>query len=413
MANTVRQGIVVYVGSADDISRTITLSRKYGMSFVVSGGRHSSSGASSTDGGLVIDLAKMRRVSVDASTKTVRAEGGCIWEDVDEAAAEYGLATVGGTINHTGVGGLTLGGGYGWLSGRYGLTIDNLLSVQMVLADGSIKTASVEENTDLFWAVRGAGHGFGVVAEFRFQAYDQKNAIWAGQLVFPATNKLDEVIAFANKFVSTVDRDSGMVVGITSPSFMSELAVVTTVFHNGSKANAEKVFKGLLELEPLRNTTQERPYEKMNSLSNHLAPYGGRKLSKGACFVPPLSLKFVRSMMTELQDLHSRVSGSMRTILLFEFFHSDEWCRIPEDATAFANRGRHQNILISPFWSEVEDDQACREWARKLAKLAKEEIELVKDEAGRPAWMDKIGEYGNYDGEPCLPESVNKPLCSG
>ena len=124
-------------------------------------------------------MAKMREVTVDAATKTLRVQGGCIWKDVDEAAAEYGLAMVGGTVNHTGVRRLTLGGGYDWLSGRYGLTIDNLLRVQMVLGDRTIQSASKDENPDLFWAVRGAGHCFGVAVEFAFQAYDQPNLIWA------------------------------------------------------------------------------------------------------------------------------------------------------------------------------------------------------------------------------------------
>ena len=162
-ADSERQAIVVYVDSAQDIASTILLSRRYSTSFAVAGGKHSSSGASSSNGGLVIDLAKMRKVEIDPLTKTAKVQGGCIWQDVDDAAGDYGLAMVGGTVNHTGVGGLTLGGGYGWLSGRYGLTIDSLLQVQIVLADGSIKTASKDENPDLFWAVRGAGHAFGVV----------------------------------------------------------------------------------------------------------------------------------------------------------------------------------------------------------------------------------------------------------
>ncbi|KAL8724791.1 MAG: hypothetical protein Q9166_007748 [cf. Caloplaca sp. 2 TL-2023] len=394
-----RAGIVVYVGSADDISTTITLSRKYLVPFVVSGGRHSSSGASSTLGGLVIDLAKMRRVLVNVPTKTVRAQGGCIWEDIDNAAADHSLAMVGGTVNHTGVGGLTLGGGYGWLSGRYGLTIDSLLAVQIVLADGSIKAASAEENADLFWAVRGAGHCFGVVAEFTFQAHEQKDPIWAGQLVFLASKQLDGVIAFANDLVSNNDGNSGMLMGITAPPFMSELAVVTTLFHNGNSSEAEVVFKGLLDLQPLRNTTQERPYREMNSIMNHLVPSGGRRLSKGASFVPPLSPDFVRSLIGELQELHSRVRGSPRTILLFEFFKPDAWCQVPEEATAFASRGRQQNLMIGPLWNKAEDDMICRDWARTLAGMAKSELERVKDKAGRPQWMERIGEYGNYDGE--------------
>lgn len=393
------QGIVVYVGSAKDISTSIVLSRRFGVSFAVSGGRHSSSGAASIDGGLVIDLAKMRRVAVDASTKTVRAQGGCIWEDVDAAAAEHGLAMVGGTVNHTGIGGLTLGGGYGWLSGRYGLTIDSLLAVQIVLADGSIREAAAEHNDDLFWAVRGAGHCFGVVVEFTFQAHEQKSPIWAGQLVFPASEKLDDVVAFANDLVSSNDGSSGMIMAITAPPFMNEIAAVTTLFHNGSKAEAEAIFKRLLDLQPLRNSTQERPYPELNGIMNHLVPYGGRKFSKGASFVTPISPEFIRSLISRLKDLHSKVRGSNRTTLLFEFFNPEAWCKVPLESTAFANRGRHQNIMIGPFWNEAKDDVVCREWAGTLAKMANRELERVKDEAGRPDWMERIGEYGNYDGE--------------
>ena len=223
------KAIVVYVRTAEDISKTVILSRKHGVDFVVSGGKHSSGGASSITGGLVIDLAKMREVVVDERSNTVRVQGGCIWKDVDEAAAKHDLAMIGGTVNHTGVGGLTLGGGYGWLSGRYGLTIDNLLRVQMILGDGSITYASETENSDLFWAIRGAGHCFGVVAEFTFQAYEQKNQIFAGQLVFPAATKLSAVVDFANKFINEADGESGMVMGITQPPFLQSPAIITTI----------------------------------------------------------------------------------------------------------------------------------------------------------------------------------------
>lgn len=128
----------------------------------------------------MIDLSLMRQVTVDPSVMTITAQGGCLWVDVDEAAGKYGLATVGGTVNHTGIGGLTLGGGYGWLSGYHGLAIDNLLSVRMVLADGSLVTASDAENPDLFWAVRGAGQSFGVTVEFTYRAHEQKDPVWAG-----------------------------------------------------------------------------------------------------------------------------------------------------------------------------------------------------------------------------------------
>ena len=392
------KGAVVYVESARDISKTILSCRKHSTSFVVCGGKHSSSGASSSDGGLVIDLGRMRKVEIDTATKTAKVQGGCIWRDVDEAAAEHDLAMVGGTVNHTGVGGLTLGGGYGWLSGRYGLTIDSLLQVEIVLADGSIQIANKDQNADLYWAVRGAGHCFGVVSEFVFQTHDQKNEIWGGQMIWPASTKLDGVVEFANDLLTKSDPNSGMVMGVTSPPFLKEPAVVATVFHNGPQEAAERIFKPLLDLQPQVNTTKQRPYKETNSMMNHAVDYGGRKLSKGACFVPPLSADFVRTLIKEQETLHRDVAGSKRSILLFEFFHPDEWCKVPDDATAFANRGRHQNVMIGPFWNEAEDDMNVRLWARQVAKKSKMELERVKREAGHPEWAEKIGEYGNYDG---------------
>ena len=402
-ADSERQAIVVYVDSAQDIASTILLSRRYSTSFAVAGGKHSSSGASSSNGGLVIDLAKMRKVEIDPLTKTAKVQGGCIWQDVDDAAGDYGLAMVGGTVNHTGVGGLTLGGGYGWLSGRYGLTIDSLLQVQIVLADGSIKTASKDENPDLFWAVRGAGHAFGVVTEFVFKTHEQKHEVWAGQMIWPASTKLDAVVDFANGLLAKSDPDSAMVMGVTAPPFMTEPAVVATVFHNGPQRTAEHIFKTLLDLQPLKNTAKRRPYRDVNGMMNHAVSYGGRKISKGACFVPRLSADFVRSLLVDMQRLHQTVPGSRRSVLLFEFFYPEEWCKTPNDAMAFANRGPHQNLMIGPFWDNAEDDQKVRLWAKQIAKKAKMELERVKEEAGRPEWMERIGEYGNYDGQ--LPES--------
>jgi FAD/FMN-containing dehydrogenase len=142
----------------------------------------------------------MRGVSVDPKTKIVTAEGGCLWADVDKAAEEHGLAVVGGTVNTTGVGGLTIHGGYGFRSGENGLVIDNLLEVEMVLADGKIVTASRHKHIDLFWAVRGAGSSFGVVTSFTYLGHEQKRPVWGGTLLINV-RELDKVVAFANKFL--------------------------------------------------------------------------------------------------------------------------------------------------------------------------------------------------------------------
>jgi hypothetical protein len=264
----------------------------------------------------------------------------------------------------------------------------------MILADGSILEASKDQHPDLFWAVRGAGHCFGVALEFVFQAHPQVNSIWAGQMIFPASTKLEGVIDFANHLVENTGGDSAMVMGITQPPFMEEPAVIATVFHNGPESAALTVFKPLLDLEPTVNKVKERPYREMNSVMNHAVDYGGRKISKGASFKTPLSATFVRSLIKELKDLHSRIPGSKRSIMLFEFFHTDKLNSISSDEMAFSNRGTHQNLMLGPFWDNPEDDDACRTWARRVAKLVKTELARVTKDSG-----ETIGEYGNYDGK--------------
>lgn len=391
------QGVIVFVKSERDISTTLLLSKKYGTEIAVSGGKHSSSGASSTTGGLVIDLAEMHGVVVDAEKKTLSVQGGAVWKDVDDAAAVHGLATVGGTVNHTGVGGLTLGGGYGWLSGRYGLTIDNLLEVKMILANGTLVTASENINPDLFWAVRGAGQCFGVVVEFTFQAFPQAAPIWAGQMLFSAEKHLDAIVEFANKFVERNDCDAAMAVGITAPPMLKEIAINTSVFYNGTEEAGKALFEPLMRLNPIMNNVHVRPYSEVNGMLNHLVPYGRSKLSKGASFVAPLRPEFIRSLVTALETIHREVPDSKRTLLNLEFHSPDLWCKVPRTATSFANRGRHQNILIMPMWSDQKYNDRVRLWAREVAAMFAAELDRIRKELGNPKDMVNITEYANYD----------------
>ena len=341
----------------------------------------------------MVDLFEMRDVQVDVATKTLRAQGGALWQHVDEAAAAHNLATVGGTINHTGVGGLTLGGGFGWLTGRYGLTIDNLLEVTMVLADGRIAKASKTENPDLFWAVRGAGHSFGVTVEFTFQAYDQPDLVFAGQMVFPAIEKnLEAVVDFGNAFAERNDPDAGLVIGIVSPPALPGFAIALTCFYNGPEDKASSIFGPMAERGPIINNTKMIPYIKVNAMLNHLMEPGGCKLSKGASFMPPLSVPFMRTLMAGLEDLHSRVPDAKKSIYNLEIYSSDKWCSVPRSSTAFARRTRHSNVMIAPFWSDRGYDDVCRQWASGMAKTISKELKRMNPEEG-----EKIREYGNYD----------------
>ena len=344
----------------------------------------------------------MRKVEVDPTTKTIRVGGGCIWKDVDEAAGPHNLAMVGGTINHTGVGGLVLGGGYGWLSGRHGLTIDDLLEVEMVLADGSIKIASGKENPDLFWAVRGAGHSFGVATEFKFQGHDQGD-IWAGQIVFDPNENLVPIIDFANYLAVVTDGDSAMAMALVTPPFLQKPAIVTTLFYNGPQHKAEMLFAPLLKLNAIKKDYGMRPYQTMNSILNFAVEYGGRKCTKGASAITPLSYSFVQNLLLDIELFHKSLPNVKKTMINIEIFSPEKWCSVPRGATSYYNRGRYQNVVIGPYWEDPAYDTAGRTWARNIAKKFKLEIEWRRKMFGDPNSTQDIREYGNYDGKsPCL-----------
>ena len=339
----------------------------------------------------------MRGVAVDKEAKTIIAQGGCTWEDVDKAAYQDGLVTVGGTVNHTGIGGLTLGGGYGWLSGEYGLVIDNLLSVQMVLADGSIVTASNSENKDLFWAVCGAGQGFGVVAEFTYRAYEQKTTVWAGQMAF-IPNDLETLVTTVNNLHAKAIGNSGMAFGIVRPPPAFLPVAVVFLYFNGPATEAEDFYAPLITLKPVMNNCASMPYPKLNSMINFAVEHGGRKSSKGATFTTPIRPTFFQSIFDEYVSFMKQ-NPDIFCIVLFEHLPSHKVCTVPKDATAFANRGDHQNVLISPKWKDSAQDEKCKAWTTEMAGKFRAEMERGKREGNVKMKMEGSGQYGNYDGD--------------
>lgn len=338
----------------------------------------------------------MRAVSVDPVSNTIRAQGGCHWVDVDLAAYEHGLATVGGTVNHTGIGGLTLGGGYGWLSGEHGLVIDNLLAVQMVLADASIVTASESENPDLFWAVRGAGQSFGVAVEFTYRAHPQSSTVWAGILGFLPDN-LEALVAAANQFIASSDGNSGIVLGFACLPPAFQPVALAAVYFNGPASAAEKFFAPLLALNPIVNTTASMPYPQLNSMLNLVSAHGGRKIIKGATFVTPLRPAFFQSVFDDYVGFLKQISNVSVT-LLFEFLPTGKICAVPHGATAFANRGHYQNAVVNPKWTDPAHDEVCAVWAKEMALKFDVEMERGKREGDVKVEVEGVGQYGNHDG---------------
>ncbi|KAL4926676.1 FAD-binding oxidoreductase [Aspergillus undulatus] len=388
-------GVVVQPTDVPDIITALKWSQTNNIDMAVKAGGHSVSGTSSSAGGLVIDLSRMNSVSVNTEKKTVTVGGGAVWKDVDEAAAQYGLAAVGGTVNHTGVGGLTLGGGYGWLSGQYGLTIDNLLSATVVLASGEVITASATSHPELFWALRGAGYNFGIVTDFTFQAHDQPGPVYAGILAY-TPDKIERVIEILNGLLlDKPDPRSGAICAFAQPPGAPVPMANVIVFYNGSQEEGEARYADLLALDPVVNTVSMIPYSEMNALQNPMATYGDRKSFKGVFFNPPLSPAFARKM---LEDFTSKLASDPdlgKSGLLLEFYDMTATVAIPRSATAFASRGTTQNGLINLRWTDSSKDLEHRAWAREMQERWKGELERgvvgnvdVKGTEGVPQYIN-------------------------
>src|SRR5436190_17508110 len=200
-----RPALIAHCVDVADVIAAVNFAREHELTLAVRGGGHSGPGLGTSDDGLVIDLSGMKGIRVDPSERTARVEGGCTWGEVDHATHPFGLATPSGFVSTTGVGGLTLGGGIGYLSRTLGLTIDNLLGVDMVLADGSFVTASAEEHSDLFWAVRGGGGNFGVVTSFLFQLHPI-STVYGGPMLWPIEQSAD-LLKFWRDFILSAPED--------------------------------------------------------------------------------------------------------------------------------------------------------------------------------------------------------------
>ncbi|KAL2833892.1 hypothetical protein BDW59DRAFT_179512 [Aspergillus cavernicola] len=385
--------IVIQPTEVKDVVTALGWAQDHHIDLAIKCGGHSVSGTSSSNGGLVIDLSRMKNVTVDTIKKTVTVGGGATWKDVDEAAAEHGLAAVGGTVNHTGVGGLTLGGGYGWLSGMYGLTIDNLLAATVVLANGEVVKASATENADLFWGLRGAGYNFGVVVEFTFQAYEQRNLVYAGIVAY-TPDKVESVIGILNTLLlDNPDPRSGAMCIFARPPGAPVPMVNVLVFYNGSKEEGDARFTDLLDLNPVVNMIDMIPYSQLNSLQNPMATYGGRKSFKGVFFNPPLEPIFAKTLLSDFTAKVQSDPDLGASGIILEFYDMTKTLEVPRSATAFASRGSTQNGIITLRWTDESKDLEHRAWAREVQDRWKVNLDAAKVDVKGKA---DVPQYINY-----------------
>ena len=354
---------------AADVVAAVNYGRDQGLLVAIRGGGHNGPGLGRCDDGLMIDLSLMKGVRVDPQARTVRVDPGCTSGDVDHATHAFGLAVPFGIVSSTGVAGLTLGGGIGYLTRKHGLTIDNLLEVDMVLADGSFVTASEREHPDLFWAVRGGGGNFGVVTSFLFKAHPVR-MVYAGPIFWEATHG-KEVMAAYRDFLPTAPEDLGVFVGLkTVPpmdpfpkDYWGRRACAIIGSYNGSAAEGEKLMAPLLAKlpPPIFNWMGEMPFPAINSMFDPFFPKGLQWYWKG---------DFVKNLAGSAIDTHiAQAANAPSDLCLMHLYPINGAAqRVGKDATAWGTRDATWSMVIAGIDPDPAKAEALKAWGRAYWK---------------------------------------------
>ncbi len=352
-----RPAIIARCVGAADVASAVNFAREHDVLVAIRGGGHNVAGNAVCDGGLMIDLSRMRGVHVDPKARRARAAGGATWGDFDAETQAFGLATTGGLISDTGVAGLTLGGGIGWLLPSYGLACDNLTSVDIVTAEGAILTASEDENDDLFWGLKGGGGNFGIATSFEFNVYPVGPILFGGMMLYP----LDEAQTILRRFVDLMADaadELGALAGFTTtPDGLPVLALIAV--YNGPVADGEAALASLRSFQkPLLDTFGPAPYRKTQTLFDAGTPPGLRYYWKSS-FLDSLPDD---ALATVIERAKSRPSS--RSKIFLEFL-GGAFSRVPREAAVFDHRKSPYNLLIIGSWEQAAEDEINRTWARE------------------------------------------------
>jgi len=364
--------VVARCAGAEDVRRAIQLGREEDLPIAVRGGGHSLAGFSTCDDGIVLDLSRMRGVTVDPERRVARVRGGTLLSELDEAAQAQGLACPVGVVGHTGVAGLTLGGGMGRLQRRLGLTVDNLRSVEIVTADGERLHVSDEQHPDLFWGVRGAGPNFGVVTVFEFGLHPLDPTVTNGLLAFPidrAPALVERLRAFLAEAPDEVMVSVGIGLASAEPPFLPEIAgrpyVAVGMTYSGAPSGSEDALRPLLEplraLGPIDDSVGPRRYLELQTMADGDMAWGKRFYMKGA-LLGELSPAF----LTTAIDAVAGAPGGGASITLWAF--GGAIARVPEDAMAFTGRAAGFWLGMEAEWDEPGGDDAYIDWGRTTMK---------------------------------------------
>lgn len=352
---------------ADDVATIVALARNRNLPLAVRSTGHNVAGYAVCNDGVVIDLSLMKAITVDPSARTARVESGCNWGEVSDALQPYGLAAAGGFVSITGVAGLTLGGGLGWLVRKHGLALDNLQSAEIVLADGHRAKASGHENEDLFWAIRGGGGNFGVVTSFEFKVHPA-GTVLAGIVLHPASAAAGAIRRWRDLEAGAPDESTLGALLFHMPDDLSLPAPMRGApvaglggVYAGPVEEGERTLQSLREYgPPLVDKFAPTPYSDAQRMADFLWPPGLHSYWKSSY------LKALDDAAVDIVvDRFARVP-SRQTVIVLESYGNSAWSRIPESATAFGHRDWPWNIVVTSAWSDAENSERNISWTREL-----------------------------------------------
>src|SRR5712692_4133899 len=342
-----RPALIARCAGTADVMSAVNFARDNGLPVAVRGGGHSFPGHSVCDGGLVIDLSPMKGIRVDPVTRTAWAQAGAKWIDFDHETQAFGLATTGGTASDTGIAGLTLGGGLGWLSSKHGLTVDNLLSADVVTADGRFLTASAEENQDLFWGLRGGSGNFGVVTSFDYQLHTVGPTILGGMVVYPVA-QAKEVLRFYREFSKAAPDELTIYAGILNPPDR-ETVIALICCYCGPLGKGDAVVRPVKSFgSPLQDVLGPLPYAVQQSLTDAGFPAGSYYYTKGG-FLADLTDQTIEVFADYATTKPSPLSGVLVQTVC------GAASRVDSKTTAFPHRRLPYAPVIVSQWLDAAD----------------------------------------------------------
>jgi FAD/FMN-containing dehydrogenase len=389
-----RPAVIVRCQGASDVAAAVRFARDSGLDISVRGGGHNVAGRCVADDAVMIDLSEMRGITVDADARTLRAEGGCTWADLNGAAAEHGLAVTGGAISTTGIAGLTLGGGLGWLMAKHGLAADNLLAVELVTVDSEIIDVTADSHPDLFWALRGGGGNFGVATTLTYRVHPLETVV--GGLIAHRIEAGGEMLRFYRNAVADCPDDLTVFAGLVyAPDGSGMPLAVMVVCHVGAPEEAERDLAPFKEWgSPAMVEVGPMPYPVMNTLLDEGFPAGSLNYWLSS-FTSGLPDELIDTALERFAAMPSQLSA-----IFFEHFHGAV-TRMDASETAVPHRQEGWNLLLPSVWTDPADTEANVVWTKDTYAALAEHL------AGR-RWLNYLGDdqgddavraaYGpNYD----------------